>query len=607
MARFGIPPLIGSVPDDLSGPGYPWRDGDTLYAADLNAAIALAETMPVPIPPIPPGPPGAIGDGVADDTAAIQAAVNALATSGGRVYLPPGTYRITSQINLPPRVSVTGAGPASRVAPSMAGQAAFSIVSTTVTDTDTVICELQIAPTAANCVGVTATLCNYLRLCCLTLTGCAGGSIVLDRCAYYGVNDIFVRSSMSFPGGIVWCQSSAWNSVSGGVLGGNGTLTRVRFSPMTGSAFGQAMPTCILLTSQPNTSITQCSLAWGAYGGGPISFIVLENQCQGNVVSGNTCLGVYSGVTLRVGTMTNAVMPSYITIEDNVVDSFGGIGILVSATAGQPSIGNIISGCSVTEPQRMAATAAVAAGGSGYAVGDVLSGPVPAAVQQGAAVILNVTAVSSGAVTAATIYNAGLTQTPPTNPVGFTGGGGTGATFNLTYSAANACVWLAHAPFSSIRGCFMESYSGVATGDGIALQSMTDAQITDNNITGLAAGVFCLDANCARLLIGMNDLLGNTTAFGGAAPTTSRLQDNLGVPWLTTTPAMPASGVAVTNAAPYPQQVFITGGTVQNIIYLGDPVADTTSAGSIILTIRPEHTIAITYTAAPTWVWVPML
>jgi pectate lyase-like protein len=38
---------------------------------------------------------GAVGDGSADDTAAIQAAITSLRTSGGQVWLPPGTYRLT--------------------------------------------------------------------------------------------------------------------------------------------------------------------------------------------------------------------------------------------------------------------------------------------------------------------------------------------------------------------------------------------------------------------------------------------------------------------------------------------------------------------------------
>ena len=47
--------------------------------------------------------PAAVGDGVQDDTAALQAALNRLADTVGAphvVYLPPGTYRITSTLTL---------------------------------------------------------------------------------------------------------------------------------------------------------------------------------------------------------------------------------------------------------------------------------------------------------------------------------------------------------------------------------------------------------------------------------------------------------------------------------------------------------------------------
>ena len=37
---------------------------------------------------------GAVGDGIHDDTAAFQAAVNALPSTGGTVYVPAGTYLI---------------------------------------------------------------------------------------------------------------------------------------------------------------------------------------------------------------------------------------------------------------------------------------------------------------------------------------------------------------------------------------------------------------------------------------------------------------------------------------------------------------------------------
>lgn len=58
---------------------------------------------------------GAVGDGVADDSEAIQAAVDAAdsATSPGSVYFPPGTYK--GNFTLPGRVTIIGARAAGRV------------------------------------------------------------------------------------------------------------------------------------------------------------------------------------------------------------------------------------------------------------------------------------------------------------------------------------------------------------------------------------------------------------------------------------------------------------------------------------------------------------
>ena len=52
--------------------------------------------------------PLAIGDGVADDTAALQAALN-ITNVGKTVYLPPGTYRITQTL------AMHGPGPGSAI------------------------------------------------------------------------------------------------------------------------------------------------------------------------------------------------------------------------------------------------------------------------------------------------------------------------------------------------------------------------------------------------------------------------------------------------------------------------------------------------------------
>jgi hypothetical protein len=54
---------------------------------------------------------GAIGDGVTDDTAAIQAAIDSFASGNGLIFFPVGTYKITGTITLTQdRVHLVGAG-----------------------------------------------------------------------------------------------------------------------------------------------------------------------------------------------------------------------------------------------------------------------------------------------------------------------------------------------------------------------------------------------------------------------------------------------------------------------------------------------------------------
>lgn len=53
---------------------------------------------------------GAVGDGVADDTAAIQAAIAAADGVGGTVHLPTGTYRISSPLTFTAPISFVGEG-----------------------------------------------------------------------------------------------------------------------------------------------------------------------------------------------------------------------------------------------------------------------------------------------------------------------------------------------------------------------------------------------------------------------------------------------------------------------------------------------------------------
>lgn len=101
-----------TMEQELDMNGNSIYNADAVYAKTLYIDGVVFDGTGIGIvgPPGPPGPPGtggggstyeinvkdygAIGDGVADDTAAIQAAIDVAIPLGATTYFPPGTYRI---------------------------------------------------------------------------------------------------------------------------------------------------------------------------------------------------------------------------------------------------------------------------------------------------------------------------------------------------------------------------------------------------------------------------------------------------------------------------------------------------------------------------------
>jgi len=140
---------------------------------------------------------GAVGDGVADDTAAIQAAINAVASKGGTVRLPAGTYKVSSRINLASKLGLIG-------------DKGAVINSTVVADcclqannaTDITIQGLTIEGNDASYSNIYFNTCEriYVVNCRLTKAGAHGiyvlnsNFVIVDSCElsenyYYGVED----------------------------------------------------------------------------------------------------------------------------------------------------------------------------------------------------------------------------------------------------------------------------------------------------------------------------------------------------------------------------------------------------------------------------------
>jgi parallel beta-helix repeat protein len=76
---------------------------------------------------------GATGNGSADDTAAIQAAINAIPSTGGAVFVPPGTYNInaTGLTIIYSNTALIGAGASSTLFANVTGSATTNIITVT--------------------------------------------------------------------------------------------------------------------------------------------------------------------------------------------------------------------------------------------------------------------------------------------------------------------------------------------------------------------------------------------------------------------------------------------------------------------------------------------
>lgn len=93
-------------PDDLTDRLYVSVNGGTIVPIDADYNTRLDNTKQ-----------GyhvkdyyAVGDGITDDTIAIQAAITEAGINGGIVFIPPGTYKLIEKLTVPSNVIIQGSG-----------------------------------------------------------------------------------------------------------------------------------------------------------------------------------------------------------------------------------------------------------------------------------------------------------------------------------------------------------------------------------------------------------------------------------------------------------------------------------------------------------------
>jgi hypothetical protein len=193
---------------------------------------------------------GAVGDGVTDDTVAIQSAVSARGTMAGVIFFPPGTYRTSSPITFSPTTEASlvfqGVGVASTIVGSF-NDYLIKIIN------------------GGNGVGE----CYFVQDLSLTNYGTSGGGVYFNgvvgtgvfRCkvqAFHGVTQDVNTEAFS-------CRDSTFSTLAGTPAGSWGVMT-------TGS--GAVVDTCIF------QGIDNCIRATGG------GFIFSNNRIEGNVNTG---------------------------------------------------------------------------------------------------------------------------------------------------------------------------------------------------------------------------------------------------------------------------------------------------------------------------------
>jgi hypothetical protein len=102
VSRWDHGEISQPPPEPADGAALVWDAAANRYVP-TSTALSAAYVAPVNV-----RAHGAVGNGVADDTAAIQAALDAAATGSRKVYLPGGTYKVTSTLVVAAGVTTEG-------------------------------------------------------------------------------------------------------------------------------------------------------------------------------------------------------------------------------------------------------------------------------------------------------------------------------------------------------------------------------------------------------------------------------------------------------------------------------------------------------------------
>ncbi|WP_281850805.1 glycosyl hydrolase family 28-related protein [Dyella sp. GSA-30] len=258
---------------------------------------------------------GAVGNGTADDTAAITAAFT---YASGQAYpicvfFPDGEYLVSAGFTIPVGVTVRGSGRGSAtIVVGVSGITVFSCIQSSFAYANITVCDLGIQTSKSNVIGMHFTLCEMTCVERVLFAGCTQ-SMTIDRGQHHQILDVVSRGYSSNPAGTF----RFWSSVDTDYIY-HLTVNSLLFSN-SGTGVSTVMDPAAIYLRRGITSYFSQVIAGDLTDGGAASasFIVIENDCQGCKFS--QCIGVYpaQGIVIKQGSGV-AAFPE--VIEFNGVD-----------------------------------------------------------------------------------------------------------------------------------------------------------------------------------------------------------------------------------------------------------------------------------------------
>ena len=182
---------------------------------------------------------------------------------------------------------------------------------------------------------------------------------------------------------------------------------------------------------------------------------------------------------------------------------------------------------------------------------------------------------------------------------------------NTYYSGPIAGIEITNNTFDNMgQGIWLDSN---ATSIGQISHNIFNQSIANS---GSMSAIYYYSGGTGNYIIKDNYNNGYSTFFGGGGTSLTFLhiiEKNFGtgLPYVPSTPTVPASGTAQQNTNRYAVNVYLYGGTVTEIQITKNGTANTvfSNASGLALSgqvykLNPSDEITITYTTAPTWEWL---